>query len=425
MQISSIAETNKEKKIGIGVFYFSLIDIMFLPYIYHLPIKFSMFILLYWVIKKNTEFKNNKLINFLVFAVTGIISICIGVLKNVDLSILYVSIQTLIIIIYGYLIYEFLILYIKKYEINVSGFLVIYLVVAFLFMLLYLFKPSLFFTIRPFWTLQRAGEQFVSFSKNRFTFLVSEPNNFAALVNAIMAYLLLSKRFMRNEKLIIIVLSLCLVISTASISGMFYFAFVLLFYFAFYKYTKYSNIIERNEIYVWLVKIMTTIIIIIIILAITNIKWLLTTDIINTAFGRFNLYFREDMIDLSGDRLWIWRNVLSENNLIRYIVVGDCSIWKPHSGHLYIIFGFGCIAYIFFMKVFFFNNLRDKQALAIRLVFFAVFTMNTLIGDLRSFTLFAVLLGATAISYDPKDKLVHYIKSNKGVHIYNKYVKKK
>jgi len=401
-----IGQDNSRREIK--MFYFTLLDIMFFPYLFHLPIKLSMLTLLYWLIKRKNGSSTEFNLTLLLTMILGAISVCFGLWKGqTDNTVIFSNIQTLVIVLYGYVVYEYAKVILKKYGIDLTDMFLIYLMIASAFMLLYWFLPSLFFEIRPFWTLQESGEVFGSYGGNRFTFLVSEPNNFAALVVGMMAFLVNDDRLEGKEKFIVIVLSACLVITTASNSGMVYFVIALFFTFIT-KNSLDKVIVKRNKsnFRKLFMNFALLCVVVSIITIVVNINAVLQMDLIQSATTRYKLYVNDSNVDYSGARLDIWKANIESRNILEYILFGDASVGKTHSGHLYVIYGFGCVVYGLLIKNLLLDNLRNKRAVIIRIIFFAVFTMNTFIVDLRSFTLFAVLLGATSL------KITNYIDLN-------------
>lgn len=396
----NISKADKVRRQGIALFYFTLIDIMFLPYLFHLPIKLSMLILIYWVLK-NGRIKKTVLFNLAFFISLGFLSVCIGLLKGqVGTATILTNIQTLVIILYGYLIYEYVMEIKSRFKVDITNLLMLYLAVTFVFMLMYWIIPDTFFNIRPFWTLQRSGELFVSYSSNRFTSIVSEPNNLAALVVSIMTFLLMSNKLRSNERIVTIVITACIIISTSSNSGMMYFAVMLLLSLIFSKRKKTKAEAIKNKPFRKLFMYLAFAVCIVFVIFVV-VKWdsISQTSLFQTATSRYMLYINETNVDYSGNRLKVWKTYLSNDNIFEHLLIGDASALFTHSGHLYIIYAFGLIAYIRFMRLFIFNRngWKYKSEILVKLVFLAVFSMNTLIVDLRAFTLFIVILACARV----------------------------
>lgn len=390
--------TNQSMRREVRLFYFTLIDIMFFPYIFHLPIKVSMITLIMWVFK-NEKNRNKKFqTNLLIFAFIGGISVLYGLIKSqVSSSVIMTNVQTLVIIIYAYIAYEYVATTKRKYDIDLTNIFILYLSVAAAFMLLYWAKPTLFFQIRPFWTIQRTGEVFTSYANNRYTFLVSEPNNLSALVVAIMAYLFTEGSIEKKEVIGISVIIACIVVSTSSNSGMIYYVAIFFLCIVFRgkkaRYPKQRSMGLYRKAFMYV-----AIAVVLVFVAVIIFNWdkVSQSDLFNTATNRYKLYINSQDVDYTGARSEVWKRMIQSHNIFEYLIIGDASIGKPHSGHLYIIYAFGMVMYVLFMRAFLLNFKRGRAAYFVRIVFLAVFTMNTLIVDLRAFVLFAVLLAATA-----------------------------
>jgi hypothetical protein len=390
------SKTNIIRRKELNLFYFTLIDIMFFPYVFHLPIKLSMLTLTYWLFKKKNGANKRVLINLMTFLYIGVMCVCIGILKwKVSSSVILTNIQTMVIILYGYLIYEYVMEISLRYKVDVTNILLLYLAVTFVFMVMYWITPNTFFNIRPFWTIQRGGESFISYANNRFTSIVSEPNNLAALVVAIMTFLLTSDKMYRYEKIVVTVISACIIITTSSNSGMIYFTVVLLLSLVFSKRKKKkTEAIKINpfrSLFMFFISVACIGFVVFVI-----VKWdsILQYSLMQNATSRYKLYINDTNTDYSGKRLEVWKTYLSDHNIFEHVLIGDASAGYTHSGHLYIIYAFGFIAYIWFMRLFIFNEngWKEKSEILVKLVFLGVFSMNTLIVDLRAFTMFVVIL---------------------------------
>lgn len=393
------------------VYAFVLLDILYFPYLFHLPIKMTMVLLPFLpLFRKRKTYEKQSVSDTLLFAVLGVFSIFVGIFKNqVSTSIIVSNIQALVIIVYGYWIYYY---FKKNYNyigIDITNYLIVYLAVASIFMALYLLSPSTFFQIRPFWTLQRSGEVFRSFSENRFSFILSEPNNFASVINGIMAFLILSNSLTKSEKIVISTLSFLLVISTQSISGTAVFVFLQISFFILLRKKKEKGITKiKKHIPPFRKVIMylfSMICVIALVFMIVNAEKLFNSSIIQSATGRYSLYFTDSTSDFSGKRMDVWKYTVQTHNLLEYFIIGDASVGKPHSGNLFILYGFGLITLIHFWRIFVFDSKKDKRAIVVRVVFLIVFSTNTLIVDLRAFTLWAVLLSISALGSSSSENI--------------------
>ena len=95
--------------------------------------------------------------------------------------------------------------------------------------------------------------------------------------------------------------------------------------------------------------------------------------------------------------------------VIKYILLGRGTtislngvLYRPHSGHLYLIYGYGMFAYLIFMNAFF--KLKRGTSLSyylpVIMPFLIIFTMNTILGDLRTLFLFVLLHAKLIASED-------------------------
>ena len=382
------------------VFLLILLDILYFPYVFHLPIKISMILLVFYpslVGKRGYHIGSVKTTLF--FAIIGLFSVLIGLKKGTaSMSLIMTNVQALIVIIYGYWIYIYFIDLIKRTGFDITSSLLLYLSITCLFAIIYWVRPTLFFSIRPFWTLQRTGEVFNSYSENRFSFLLSEPNNFAASINGIMAYLILGDTVSKKERIVISVVSFFLVVSSQSISGTVVFLALQIF-FIFLNRKRDIKTTTISKFRKYLIYFFLLACVVIVGYVVLNIDKIMKMDLLKSATGRYDLYFNESGNDITGKRKDIWIETIQNHNFFKYIILGDASIGKPHSGNLFILYAFGLVFLCRFLRIFIFDNLKTKRAIVIRAVFFVVFSTNTLVVDLRSFTLWAILLALTQLEF--------------------------
>ena len=378
------------------LFILIVADIMFFPYILHLPIKLSMILLLLYPAFVGQKYKQSIVKTTLFLSAIGIASIAIGFLKGNDTGLILTNVQALIIIIYGYWIFEYFKDISRKIDFNITSFLLLYLFVAFLFAILYWVRPTIFFSIRPFWTLQRTGEAFAGYSENRFTFIMSEPNNFASCVNGVMAFLILGNGITKKEKIVVSFVSLILIISTQSISGTAIYLLLTVFFVLSWrrnKKKKKKTVEPPMTSFRKVIMIIPTILCIgMVIFLLVNIKKILSLDLIKSATSRYDLYFTDDGNDITGKRKDVWIFMIQSHNFFEYIFVGDASIGKPHSGNLFILYAFGLVFLIVYLRLFLSGCFKTTRAVILSIIFLIVFSTNTLIVDLRAFTLWAILL---------------------------------
>ena len=116
--------------------------------------------------------------------------------------------------------------------------------------------------------------------------------------------------------------------------------------------------------------------------------------------------------NISGSRFDIWVMFLQEKNIFKYLFLGEGTQFfidgerlMPHSGHLHLIYGYGFIFYLLFCYMFFpFTKAKKKSSIFILLVILVIFTMNTVVGDLRVLFSFTIVISLISTEKTKNEK---------------------
>lgn len=394
---------NLEKRL----FYFCIIDMLFLPYIRFLSIKASMIIVAIWYINGGFKkaFTKKSFNRFLIFMLLSFTSVLLGIILNYQMhGFKYILISNSTILLITWFSYLYLYYYrynFRRYEIKLEKILILYLLFAFMSAVLFLKEPQLFYNIRRFWTLGNEEITFLGSAYTRFMHIASEPNNFSAMIIAIVAYLKYVEEISGMKMFYIYIISFVIVVITMSTTGIL--MFVLLAIFGLLNLHKPVKKIKINRI---LLILMSFFILIFVSIFFDNpLMSFLKSDAFSTAQFRYNSYLEKG--NYSGSRVSIWTNLISSINILWYIIIGRGTniisngiSYRPHNGHLLLIYGYGMIAYFIFMFDFFIprKNIMKKKYIAVTLPFLIIFTMNTMLGDLRCVFLFVLLLARVTSS---------------------------
>lgn len=381
------------------MFYFILIDLLFLPYIRILSIKVSMLAVIVWYLRGGTKkaFNKNSFHLFLLFIMLSIISLVLGLLYAPRgysaISFLMSNVQIVVITWFSFLFFYYFRYQFFQNRFSINKTLMAYLFFALFFAILFWVNPQLYFDIRQFWTLGNEKTVFIHHTINRFTHIVSEPNNFSVVVIGIMAYFRFVEKLESSKMLIVYIVTFFLVITTMSTTGMLLF---VLYFFAPVSFKKVYKIKLKNVI-MWFA--FTIGLLLFIIIFHDRFELFFDSTVVSSAIFRYEGYLETE--NYSGSRFDIWVRLLQEVNIFKYILIGrgttilaNGRLYKPHSGHFYLIYGYGMIAYSIFMYEFFRfrKSMFRREYFAIVIPFLVIFTMNTLIGDLRSTFLYVILL---------------------------------
>lgn len=393
------------RKIELFLFYITLLDILFIPYIKGVPIRPSMIVLVVWLMLGGFRkvFDKRRFFIFSTFTVLSIISIMLGSIIYENSfpvnSLIYYNLQTLVIVLFGILLLYYFQYIFKKYNPNVNKILITHLIFAFVFSVIYWLNPQTFWNIRSFWTISGDTTEFGSVLIERFPHVFSEPNNFSVSTTVLMSYLIIQKDI--KYKVPLFFISTFVIFSSLSITG-----FILYLYSV--AIILLVTIKNKNGKFIFKLSsraIITTIVSLIFILLIYS--FLLrdfSNNILHNLTNRISIYMSND--NISGSRFEIWINYIKDSKLYFNFIVGkggviiNRSIGKPHNGHLYLISHFGLISYIIFVSVFFKKRKEYSWTYYFLIIvpFLLIFTFNTLITDLRSFYLFVIIISSVVLS---------------------------
>ena len=290
----------------------------------------------------------------------------------------------------------------KVLEYTLLGFIVF----SFVMSLIFFASPNLYFAIRSFWTF--SGDEIFYTDLTtlvRFTGILSDPNNMACATIAIAALLVFRKPTALIRNLFIIIAISIIAVACMSITGFLVLALFIGSYVAFGRF--FQDAIRNTT--------MRVAIMVLIGLVFAGVYTLIRdTAVFALAMERFE----------SGDvdsRLSRWLIVFDTGKILSSAWFGDGGsiIWlgrdyRPHNGHLFIIFSFGVFAYALFMYIFFYRPLRAEWRTAIfLLVMFVIFTVNVGIYEHR-FAGIWVMLTALHCRYAFLDALPQFNRAMAG-----------
>lgn len=407
-----------KRKMNISFISLVIVDILFLPYIKFLGISLSMIIIPLWFIfyarkiKVDTEMKL-----LLVFVFFSLLSLLKSFVFYFEFA--FQNTVSLFMLIFGFLCY----IYIKN-NLNISviklrKYLYLYIVFVFILSIVYFISPAMYFNIRSFWSLSDTATVTDSLLISRFTGTLSDPNNLATVINSVTIFLIINMRERLISSIILIIMAAFITISTLSTTGIILLAFtILVFLIQFFKnfLTKFKVVKIRLSIKTIVIFGVVTILI----LSIFNsLEFFTSSPLIE------NFIYRTSN-NSADSRFSRWKVVLENKNLFFALLIGDGGTliingnsFRPHNGHLHLIYNYGFVAYLIFMWIFFRIKvgLRNVKYYFFMIPFFIGFTVNVGIIDFRFYTVL-VLLTASYYSIYNKQKN-YYVKDNMRVGRYN------
>lgn len=386
----------------LAVFWFCVVDIMFLPFIKILSISASMPLLLAWYtlnfykLKLTVEFKY-----FLLFALLLTASVLLSFVVQPDFltdkhgGAVYVYKQNIVyasILLFMFMYYFYFQYCINKYHIKIQKILYVYLIFNFLLSLYFMLSPHQFFELKSLWSMNSSDVNFEEFSSLiRFTGLFNDPNNAAVMSTALLAFLLFNEKTNLLISLLFISLISFVVVTTMSVTGAITLVFVISM-FAYLSVSRFDGINKLIFVFLSVAAIATAIWII------TSLQLLSVTDnvVVDAAMQRV----QEDAGESGGNRVERWKRLLVNSPIFYHIIIGQGGVislgdalLKPHNGHLYLIYGYGLLAYLIFLYTFFRKRASAPAKDYMFLIpLFLLFSINVGVYDFRYSIIMALLV---------------------------------
>ena len=375
------------------MFFICVMDTLFFPYIRIASASLSMILLPIWYlfnlkkIKATIEF---KFFLFLILLLT--ISLSLSAITYPESMFLKTNAIYSIILLFGFLYYFFYKYYFESKNLPLRKYLTAYLMFGATLALVYLVSPSSYFNIRSFWTMSGDTIEVTnSLTIFRFTSTFMDPNNAAIAFVAVLAFLLFNEKIGLLQRLFLVSMTALILAATMSSTGFISFGLLIVFYASKTIITK--KVLKRQALlHLSLLFFLSPI-----------LFWVaynfLGSDLTQMALDRVT----STSSDSADSRIDKWIELLESDNIFKYLIYGtggvvilDGSIFKPHNGHLQMIYSYGMLAYVIFLFIFF----RKRKGTSLQSYFFLVpfflgFTINVGIHDPR----FIILLALLSASY--------------------------
>lgn len=250
----------------------------------------------------------------------------------------------------------------------------------------FLLSPPSYFRVRSFWTLSGNTIEVGDLSIiTRFTGTLSDPNNFACIMVAVVAFVIFRQPYKMMQNVGILLLSSISIVASMSVTAICAFLIIVAIYATF------ARLSARRGTRLLLRFALVSVIPIIFFAAFQVFK---DNLVVQLALQRVT----ESSTD---SRLAKFAILADFDKLLPALFIGEGAtiiwnggIFQPHIGHIYLIFGYGVPAYILFLLAFFPVSLRKPLVnAAFLLPIFLGFSLNVGIYEPRFGGIWALLVG--------------------------------
>jgi hypothetical protein len=363
-----------------------MLDVLFMPYFLPVPVPISGLFIPFWLLNTGVRVSAKEW----VWPLLGCLAVLVSYIAGLYMTIYDQEILLSRFVNAGILIYMFTTLVVCKRDAQESFSIIIavlqaYLGFSFILALVFFADPNTYFLIREQWTFSQNVMQFGSITVLvRYTGILSDPNNMAASTDAILAMLVFlePRRLVRNA--VLIGMAAVIVVATMSVTGLICLLIVTTSLICFSKFGTHDSTLNAAMRIAALGAIAL----------LASGVYLVIKD---------HLIFQLALERVSGSdldsRLSRWGIIFDFGKVIESALIGDGGsiFWqgrdyRPHNGHLHLIFGFGVFAYFVFVRVFFhYNpNLGVSRAIFL-LILFIVFTVNVGVYEHRFSGIWVIL----------------------------------
>lgn len=384
--ISSIQNPSQQKRtlnFEKYLLLFTIVDILFAPYVFFLATTYSQFIVFIWFIMKDKQFfykREVKLYYWILAFILLSVFISMFVVPSNQLSFYVIENLKrglnigLAVSYYFFFYYMF-----KEANIRIEKWLFVFVVFVTVWGVLYYMNINLFLSLKVLFNPRDAtmtnlvlGNFFL-----RFNYIWTDPNNVGYTLVAVVSFLIINKG-VNNIQLIISVLCLLfcllLIMSAGSIASAVVFIPLA-----------YIIRLRNSRSFVNFVMIAVSLVVI------GYIVQKYYSDFASSEIGERATLRLENKNESGDTRPLIWKELFESKNLLLYLFAGEGTIlfvngqpYSPHSGHWVFIFGYGMIAYFFYLYIIFRKPRWQKWKYYIYILpFFLCFTINIGIGELK------------------------------------------
>lgn len=384
------------QKIELFLFYFTILDILFFPYVFWIATTYSQIFVAFWFFTRKANcFSKNEYKLFLILIYLILLSTAIsfftvpveyyfseGLIENIKRAIQLIFSMTY----YFFFFYMF-----SHYKFDISKIAFCFVLYVGAWGVLYFYDFDLFIALKGIFN---SKDSFLGMIDGmyiyRFSFIWADPNNIGYTMVGVTIYLLCNCKtgFLKGMSTVfVLVFVLFLTMSSGS-----WLSFLLFFPIPFFLWVfeslKKTSAFNRLIVFVLFVGATSFII----------------YNFIEFQKSELGTIAMERVENNSGDSRFVhWKNTLNDKIIPLYVFCGEGYQtfvkgipYSPHSGHLLLYFGYGLIGYLIFMYITFRKRRGDSlYSYQYMLPFLICFTINIAIGELKFIGLLYLFIAST------------------------------
>ena len=363
---------------------FTLVDILFAPYVFFLATTYSQFFVFLWFILKDKRVFQRKELKFyyyIMFFIGLSVIISLFTIPNHFLGeYVFDNFKRGLNIVMAISYYFFFSYFFKSRDVKLEKWIFALLIYVTLWGVLYYLNMSLFITIKRFFNpFDSVTNVFVLNTDffNRYNFIWTDPNNIGYTIVGVVAFLIINKKT-SNIVLIISVLALLFILLITMSGGSVLTAFLVIPVSLLVRF--------QNSLNLW-----SRLFLILSIVAAIYLTSKFSSQLTGSEIGETAILRLEDKTETEEPRLRIWKRLFEAKNVLLYSFAGEGSNlfingkpYPPHNGHLAFIFGFGIICYYMYVYLFFRKSKTQRWIDLLYITpFLLCFTLNVGIGELK------------------------------------------
>lgn len=389
----TIVMTSYDEQMDRRMMYFTVLDILFMPYFFLVTITYSFATTIWWYQKRLPYFRADKDHQmFKKMSVLIVLSAFVGIILSPDSAKdnLVFALQFIVSFMHLF-VFKY---YFDHYSFNLKPFLLCFAAFAAGLALVFTFDLGLYYELRHIWTpIQSTVDEDFMAGLIRYGFVWMDENNIAYMMNAVMLFIICNERSALYEKFFVIICAIIVNMCSMSRGGMLTLYSGIGIYLVFlFTGNRIKRTIRSKS------KLLSIFFFAFIAAAVVHYA----PSYLDSEVSQSS---KERMEERGNDnRKEIYTRILKHADFHEYLIVGHGmrtkvlgKVQKPHSVHLFWILAYGFISYYYMLYILFRKRKPTKwfEFLWIWPFFFGA-TINIIIGEEKAMCLALLLIAASS-----------------------------